>query len=270
MINHLFWLAVLVLLSGCSAVPTTPDAAGDSAGSSRYDHAQDFTPKPIEDVYNLPEPQPKSEPRSAMGNPASYRVLGQEYRVLPTAAAYRERGQASWYGMKFHGHRTSNGEIYDVYKFTAAHKTLPLPSYVRVTRTDNSKSVIVRVNDRGPFHQGRIIDLSYAAAVKLGMERQGVANVEVEVIEPAGEYAVRWVQVGALRDAAAAQRLQQQIQQHLQESSWPVTISTSDAQPAVHRVRIGPVPEGSELQALLDKLQPLNLGQPLLLATHQL
>lgn len=252
------WLLIVLLLAGCSSVP------------SRYEHRHDFTPMPIADVHQLPQPTPKSEPRSAMGNPARYTVLGREYQVLPTAQGYRERGQASWYGMKFHGHRTSNGEIYDVYKFTAAHKTLPIPSYVRVTRLDNGLSVVVRVNDRGPFHPGRIIDLSYAAAVKLGMDRQGVADVEVEVIEPAGDNAVRWVQVGALRDAAAAQRLQQQLQEKLQSSGWPVSISTTTPEPALHRVRIGPVPEGEPLQQLLQDLKALNLGQPLLLANHQL
>lgn len=249
-------LAVLIL-SGCSSTP------------SRYQHRQDFTPRPITDIHSLPEPTPRSEPRSAMGNPVSYRVFGKEYRLLPSAEGYRERGEASWYGMKFHGHQTSNGEIYDVYQFTAAHKTLPIPSYVRVTRLDNGKSVVVRVNDRGPFHGGRIIDLSYAAAVRLGMERQGVAEVEVEVISPAQQQAERWVQVGALGDAAAARRLQQQLQTHLQQN-WPVSISATSGQRPLHRVRIGPVPEGEPLQQLLQQLQPLNLGQPLLLAQHQL
>ena len=251
-------LSITLVLAGCSSTP------------SRYQHRHDFTPRPISDVHSLPEPTPKAEPRSAMGNPVSYRVFGKEYRLLPTAEGYRERGQASWYGMKFHGHTTSNGEIYDVYQFTAAHKTLPIPSYVRVTRLDNGKSVVVRVNDRGPFHGGRIIDLSYAAAVKLGMERQGVADVEVEVISPAQPQAERWVQVGALRDGDAAKRLQQQLQQRLQNAGWAVSIHPSSGQTPLHRVRIGPVPEGEALQQLLQALQPLNLGQPLLLARHQL
>ncbi len=251
-------LSITLVLAGCSSTP------------SRYQHRHDFTPRPISDVHSLPEPTPKAEPRSAIGNPVSYRVFGKEYRLLPTADGYRERGQASWYGMKFHGHTTSNGEIYDVYQFTAAHKTLPIPSYVRVTRLDNGKSVVVRVNDRGPFHGGRIIDLSYAAAVKLGMERQGVADVEVEVISPAQPQAERWVQVGALRDGDAAKRLQQQLKQRLQSAGWAVSIHSSSGQTPLHRVRIGPVPEGEALQQLLQALQPLNLGQPLLLARHQL
>ncbi|HAH03554.1 MAG TPA: septal ring lytic transglycosylase RlpA, partial [Vibrio sp.] len=95
---------------------------------------------------------------------------------------FTEKGKASWYGKKFHGHLTSNGEIYDMYSMSAAHKTLPIPSYVKVTNTDNNKTTIVRINDRGPFHEGRIIDLSYAAAYKLDVLRTGTANVEIEVI----------------------------------------------------------------------------------------
>jgi rare lipoprotein A len=136
------------------------------------------------DVANLPEPVPHAEPLSRYGNRSPYEVLGKTYTVLPSANGYVERGVASWYGTKFDGRATSNFEPYDIYQFTAAHRTLPLPSYARVTNLDNGRSVIVRINDRGPFHAGRLIDLSYAAAVKLGVNVHGTAPVEVRGIDP--------------------------------------------------------------------------------------
>src|SRR5690606_34290879 len=133
----------------------------------------------IPDVHLIPEPEVVAEPHSRYGNRSPYTVLGKKYYVRDSAEGYRETGIASYYGRKFHGRRTSNLEVYDMYAFTAAHKTLPLPSFARVTNLANGSSVVVRVNDRGPFHDGRIIDLSYAAAVKLGVDRAGTARVEV-------------------------------------------------------------------------------------------
>lgn len=250
-------LCASLILAGCS--------------TSRYQHAQDFTPAPIADIQALTEPTPKAEAKSVMGNPARYSVFGQEYQVMPSADDYSEEGIASWYGMKFHGHRTSNGEVYDVYKFTAAHKTLPLPSYVRVTRLDTQKSVVVRVNDRGPFHEGRIIDLSYAAAVKLGINKQGTAKVKVDILHPPKAKTERWVQVGALSDPSAALRLQSRLVEHI-SGQWPVTINkpADNSSRPLHKVRIGPVEEGESLDLLLQKLKQLNFSQPLLLAQHQL
>ncbi len=144
----------------------------------------DGAPDVSADVANLPEPVPHAEALSHYGNRSPYVVLGKSYTVLPNARGYVERGVASWYGTKFDGRATSNFESYDMYEFTAAHRTLPLPSYARVTNTDNGRSVIVRVNDRGPFHEGRLIDLSYAAAIKLGVTAHGTANVEVRGIDP--------------------------------------------------------------------------------------
>lgn len=123
-------------------------------------------------------------PRSKYGNPESYEVYGKTYHVLPTARGYSERGQASWYGEDFHGKRTSSGEPYNMHAMTAAHKTLPLPTYVRVTNLQNRREVIVRVNDRGPFHDDRIIDLSFAAATELDILRNGTAEVEVTTVDP--------------------------------------------------------------------------------------
>lgn len=144
----------------------------------------DGAPDVAPDVANLPEPVPHAEPLSRYGNRSPYVVLDKTYTVLPSAAGYVERGIASWYGTKFDGRATSSFESYDMYQFTAAHRTLPLPSYARVTNLDNGRSVIVRINDRGPFHEGRLIDLSYAAAIKLGVNVHGTAPVEVRGIDP--------------------------------------------------------------------------------------
>ncbi|HEY1068917.1 MAG TPA: septal ring lytic transglycosylase RlpA family protein [Thermomonas sp.] len=141
----------------------------------------DVVPDEIPDVDAIPEPEVREEPRARTGN-RDYTVLGKKYRVLDDHSGYVEEGLASYYGKKFHGRRTSSQEVYDMYAFTAAHKTLPLPSFARVTNLDNGKSVVVRVNDRGPFHPGRVIDLSYAAAVKLGYREKGTARVRVEAL----------------------------------------------------------------------------------------
>ncbi len=141
-------------------------------------------PDYIPNVACIPEPEVTAEERSAIGNKTPYVVLGKSYKVLDDTRNYVERGTASYYGAKFHGRLTSNREVYDMYQFTAAHKTLPLPSFARVTNLDNGESVIVRVNDRGPFHDGRVVDLSYAAAVRLGITQRGTGNVEVRALQP--------------------------------------------------------------------------------------
>ena len=145
---------------------------------------RDRAPEGEIDPSAIPDAVPKVEPRSRYGNPEFYEVNGERYFVLPDSRGYVERGTASWYGTKFHGRRTSSGEPYDMYAMTAAHRTLPLPTYVRVTHLDNGRSVVVKVNDRGPFHDNRLIDLSYAAAAKLDMLDKGTAPVEVRAIEP--------------------------------------------------------------------------------------
>ncbi|RFP61616.1 septal ring lytic transglycosylase RlpA family protein [Cognatiluteimonas weifangensis] len=163
-----------------------PGKRGDYVAGGLYaPHIRDSAPSGgIPDIDLIPEPDVVAEPRSRYGNRSPYSVLGKSYRVLDSAQGYAETGLASYYGNKFHGRRTSNLEVYDMYAFSAAHKTLPLPSYARVTNLANGKSVVVRVNDRGPFHDGRIIDLSYAAAVKLGVDRAGTAQVEVQGLSP--------------------------------------------------------------------------------------
>ena len=145
---------------------------------------EDGAPRAKVDVAAIPDAVPKVEPKSRYGNPASYAVYGKRYYPLNASDGYRERGIASWYGTKFHGRRTSSGEPYDMYAMTAAHKTLPLPTYVRVTNLENRRSVVLRVNDRGPFHTNRIIDLSYTAASKLGILSKGTGSVEVLALDP--------------------------------------------------------------------------------------
>ena len=162
-----------------------PGKRGDYVAGGLYaPHVRDSVPDEIPDVDAIPEPEVTDEPRSAVGNRKTYAVLGTKYQVLDDAKGYVETGIASYYGKKFHGRRTSNLEVYDMYAFSAAHKTLPLPSFARVTNLDNGKSVIVRVNDRGPFHSNRLIDLSYAAATKLGYVSRGTARVEVRALMP--------------------------------------------------------------------------------------
>jgi len=150
-----------------------------TAGGLYKPDVKDTTPDYVPNVACIPEPLVTNEPRSAVGNRSPYEVLGKRYVVMDNPGGYVERGTASYYGNKFHGRLTSNKEVYDMYAFTAAHKTLPLPSFALVTNTDTGQSVVVRVNDRGPFHDGRVIDLSYAAAVKLGITDKGTGNVEV-------------------------------------------------------------------------------------------
>jgi len=186
--------ACAALLAGCAHHPapkppsptgTTAPAAPPPKSGSRYSQDRDSIPNgPPPDVSKIPEPVPKAEPRAQYGNKSPYSVLGESYRVLPEAKGYVERGIASWYGNKFHGFTTSTFEKYDMYAYSAAHKTLPLPSYAQVTNLENGRTVIVRVNDRGPFVQNRIIDLSYVAAVKLGVWPKGTAMVEVRAIDP--------------------------------------------------------------------------------------
>ena len=163
-------LAAVAVLGGC---------AGTAVRDGGPDRAMDFS--------HVPDAVPKYERRTRAGNPPSYVVNGRRYRLLDSPEGYVKRGIASWYGTKFHGRKTSLGERYDMYAMTAAHKTLPIPSYVRVRNLRNGREVVVRVNDRGPFHENRIIDLSYAAASKLGIAQTGTGLVEVRTVTPESE-----------------------------------------------------------------------------------
>lgn len=167
------------------AAAEDPSTRGDyRAGGLYKPGVNDSTPTYIPNVACIPEPEVVDLPRSPIGNKSPYVVLGKQYQVMDKTRGYAEKGTASYYGAKFHGRLTSNREVYDMYAFTAAHKTLPLPSFARVTNLDNGESVIVRVNDRGPFHDGRVVDLSYAAAVRLGITQRGTGNVEVRALAP--------------------------------------------------------------------------------------
>lgn len=209
--------AAVLLLAGCAAAPKKADAPapGSAPGtatqpeggrkvspyapakedpSTRGDYVagglykpgvRDTLPDYLPDVDAIPEPEVVAEARSRHGNRSPYTVLGKSYRVLDDVDGFVEQGLASYYGQKFHGRKTSNQEVYDMYAFTAAHKSLPLPSFARVTNLDTGKSVVVRVNDRGPFHEGRVIDLSYAAAVKIGVHPRGTGRVEVRALSHA-------------------------------------------------------------------------------------
>lgn len=241
---------------------------------------RDSAPQHALDISGIAEPVPRAEAASAFGNRTPYTVLGKSYRVLPSAEGYVERGLASWYGQKFHGRHTSSREVYDMCSFSAAHKTLPLPSYVRVTNLDNGRSAIVRVNDRGPFHAGRIIDLSYAAAVKLGVDRTGTARVEVRALTGGADTAgapapatlpptplapsnigagPQIVQVGAYRERANARRIAGQLEDAGIEN---VQVDEVDVEAGkVWRVRIGPLAP-RKVDGVLDLIRGLGLPSP--------
>lgn len=169
------------LLAGCAQLPPRPVAPAGPAGPPA---PQTVLPSSPPNVAQIPDAVPRDEPRSTHGNPPFYEVYGRRYTVLQSSLGYVERGVASWYGTEFHGLRTATGEPYDMFAMTAAHKTLPLPCYARVTNLSNGRSVVVRINDRGPFVSNRVIDLSYAAAAKLGMIGTGTAFVQVEALTP--------------------------------------------------------------------------------------
>lgn len=206
---------------------------------------------------------PQMEPRARYGNQSPYTVLGKTYTVLPTSKGYHERGVASWYGSKFHGRRTSSGEPYDMHLATAAHKSLPLPSYVEVKNLDNGRKMIVKVNDRGPFHAGRIIDLSYAAAIKLGVDQTGTANVEVRAIDVGGSARASaklpdgtFLQVGAFKSKQSARELAGKMTaEHLN----PVSVAKKKG---LYRVWIGPYATQWEVEESARRVVELGYERP--------
>lgn len=227
-------------------------------------------PPPPTDVTKIPNAVPQVEPRSRSGNPPFYEVDGRRYFVLNSSAAYLERGVASWYGRDFHGGRTATGDTYDMYAMTAAHKTLPLPCYVQVTNLSNGRSVVVRVNDRGPFVANRLIDLSYSAATRLDMIRDGTALVEVRSVDaqgaavapsvasaaPAGVDTL-YVQAGAFADAANSERLLQKLRA---AGIGPAFVRNDQVGgKALYRVRVGPVPTVAEFDRLVQELKGIGV-----------
>ncbi|HFE37446.1 MAG TPA: septal ring lytic transglycosylase RlpA family protein [Gammaproteobacteria bacterium] len=222
---------------------------------------RDSAPKNIPiDINRITDAVPRHEPPSRYGNPENYTVRGQTYYTLTSSKGFTQRGDASWYGVKFHGKRTSSGETYDMYRMTAAHKTLPLPTYVKVTNLDNGKQIVVKVNDRGPFHTGRIIDLSYVAALKLDIVKNGTGRVEIETIDTIAsddkEQTV-YVQVGSFADKQNAKRIQNTLMASSIESDiYKVVIPERQA---LYRVRVGPFLQRSDALELLDSLSDLGV-----------
>jgi rare lipoprotein A len=268
-------IAGALLLAGCGG-GNYLKGDGPPSGSTR--------------IPDLPgDAVPRPEPRSKYGNGPVYEVLGKRYTVMESSEDYQERGVASWYGKKFHGNLTSNREVYDMYAMTAAHKSLPLPTYVRVRNLKNNKSVIVRVNDRGPFLHNRLIDLSYAAAIKLDMVRDGTSLVEVTAInfdEPEGDRPVRradppaptepakpiqasaavnpvFVQIGAFGDRANAERQLAELSRAGIGSAFIDEERTPER--ALYRVRIGPVASVEQYDTLVTKLERIGIDDPYLI-----
>ena len=209
----LFFVFLLMVTHNGLSVASKPIYSSKKTNNS---HAQtnDSAPKGPVPVFFKPV-KPIDEPLSRYGNPSTYQVDGHQYDVMTSATGYRTQGLASWYGTKFHAGRTSSGETYDMYALTAAHKTLPLPTYIKVKNLDNGRTAIIKVNDRGPFHKGRIIDLSYGAAVKLGLFPKGTAPVEIEALSlKAGnkpKIAQYYLQAGAFRSSVLADTLKSKL-----------------------------------------------------------
>lgn len=249
-----------------------------ACGGSYVFEEQDSAPSERRDLSSVQDAVPRAEPRSRYGNPASYVVRGKRYQVMDSSSDYAEKGIASWYGTKFHGRRTSSGEPYDMYAMTAAHKSLPLPTYVEVTNLKNNRRVIVKVNDRGPFHENRIIDLSYAAAYRLGILGKGTGFVEVRAINPgepaavsrvartapapapespAGKINNMYLQVGAFISRDNAERLHARL---LEAALGNTRVSeTQHNGNTVYRVRLGPVPDVETADELVGKLAALGI-----------
>ncbi|TVQ74179.1 MAG: septal ring lytic transglycosylase RlpA family protein [Chromatiaceae bacterium] len=210
-------------------------------------------PREVPDLAAVEEPTPRPEPPSRYGNPESYEVFGKRYHTLASAEGYRERGIASWYGTKFHGRRTSSGEPYDMYAMTAAHTALPLPTYVRVTNLENGRSVVVRVNDRGPFVNNRIIDLSYAAAHRIDMINQGTARVEVEALEP-------YPASGRMQQAATPAGADNGSGGHVRTPAPILQPLPADEPPGDVFVQVGAFASRTNAELLQDRLRARGLG----------
>ncbi|MCP4042960.1 MAG: septal ring lytic transglycosylase RlpA family protein [Gammaproteobacteria bacterium] len=236
---------------------------------------EDRAPDRPVDFSSIPDAVPRSEARSRYGNPQSYVVNGKRYYVLSSGDGYVERGIASWYGEKFHGRRTSNQEVYDMYTMTAAHKSLPLPAYAEVTNLKNGRQVVVRVNDRGPFHANRVIDLSYVAAGKLGIVRKGTGLVEVRVISATGSRAAKppfrpvrpkvsvvdlFLQVGAFSNRDNAVRIKSRIHSAVQAAIRIQEVVADDQ--LLYRVRLGPLAGVEEADRLVEQLARLGIRDP--------
>lgn len=254
LLKNLFLLVLIFWLASCGQVK---DSAPDNY-SKKWDEIPDAVPEPVK--------------KSKYGNPDSYEVFGKTYYVKDSSAGFKQKGIASWYGKKFHGERTSSGEEYNMYTMTAAHKSLPIPVYVEVINHDNGRTAIVRVNDRGPFHEGRIIDLSYAAATKLGVAQAGTANVSIRVVvseeEKVSQRSATMVDSPVsggdkLYVQVAAFSTEENALQHLGQlqgegfSSVRLHIESRKGK-ALYRVRIGPLPSDDVAEQVLGRLKQNN------------
>lgn len=274
-------LLLLSLLAACASSVAPP--APSTAAASRYSIQQDRAPARTIDPGAIPAVIPEPVQRTLAGNRSPYTVLGKTYFVMPTEEGYSERGVASWYGEKFHGHKTSNGEVFDMYLASAAHKSLPIPSFLRVTNLDNNRSIIVRVNDRGPFHGDRLIDLSYGAALQLDYAERGTARVQLEAIVPDGIYSDRatslnteiatpllasttnasgkYLQVGAFAELATAQEVTDQLRGITGHPVFIRSVKSGDNR-MLHRVRVGPFDNQADIEQTSERVVAANLGSP--------
>lgn len=264
-------LIVAIAVTGCTTAPKKADAPRKPS----Y-YSDDGPPESVPDnLATIPDAVPRDEPFHRFAN-RPYAVFGRSYAPVVNKDPMKERGIASWYGKKFHGQKTASGEIYDMFAMTAAHKTLPIPSYAKVTNVRNGRSVVVRVNDRGPFHGDRIIDLSYAAALRIGVASAGSGLVDVERVfevplvtavipaasatqaalvetpvvtpEPSG----LWLQLGAFSGPDNAEIFRQRMARELAWNLEPISIAQRDG---LHRVRLGPYRNREEAIAIADKVR---------------
>ena len=283
-------LLLVAMVAACSS--PLPQRTGSGTNTGRYEMENDSGVLEPLDLARVKAVEPRRETRTRAGNKSPYNINGRTYFVLDNESGYTETGLASWYGRKFHGHLTSNGEVYDMFQLSAAHTTLPIPSYIRVTNLDNGKSIVARVNDRGPFHPGRIVDMSYAGAVMLGYADKGTARVRVEAIvpdtAPAPATAVQAVAYGAtdVLDNVATERAlieENRGEEFLQigafsnlesarslvarlsgMTSFPVLIKSEANSEGItlHKVRIGPLTDEGLTRQLIDNVQAARLGSP--------
>lgn len=264
-------VACLLVSGGCGTITKTDGAAEPETVE------QDGPPATPVDVSQVPDAIPRHEPRSRYGNPESYVVFGRRYYVMDSSDGYAERGIASWYGKKFHGRRTSSGETYDMYAMTAAHPSLPLPTYVEVLNLENGRKVVVKVNDRGPFHDNRIIDMSYAAANRLGMLEKGTALVKVRAIDTSpgpGEPQLRqvsaqpypttvtdrfYIQVGSFTERDNAERMRGMLS-GLDEDPAKIHQAVVNGR-MVYRVKFGPLNDVAKADMLVSRLVEYGVNQ---------
>jgi len=251
MLRYLLIFIALIVLTSCSHAPK-----------------KDGPPKRKVNVARIPNAKPKVEPKSKIGN-KPYTVFGKRYKVMKSSKDYKEKGTASWYGTKFHNRFTSSGEKYDMLAMTAAHKSLPLPTYVEVKNLRNGKKVIVKVNDRGPFHGKRLIDLSYAAAKKLDIVGNGTAKVEVTAIDPknfknrtsilkfwAKNPKPTYLQAGAFQKKINAESLKLKLATKVDH---PVYIKKTGWPKSLYKVQIGPIKSDTLASKISDKLKSIGI-----------